>query len=123
MKRILTISTILLLLLVASCDIAGTEEIKERDDRSHYLSESQYETLLDALEGRAIVTRTSIDNELVKLNVRTDYRYTYYQSGSYVAHTLNWRMWHNGSWIYYRDVTIWTLDGKLHRSMCSYYRG
>ena len=114
------------LVALAGCFGPYDDPYQTSDGTKSYLSTSDYTVLLDALELRTNINRSVIDQELSGLNVRTTYEYSYYDSGSYVAHTMNWNAWSSVTYdfIYYVSVDIWLDEsGNLRRSMCSYYSG
>lgn len=115
MKKILIILTIIL----AGC----TMEIDNYTSLSaHYLSQSEYNTLLDNLEPLAYVDRAVIDSYLDSMGIDS-YESSYYTSGDYKCYSMNWSYWSSATydWVYYIDVDIWTVNGILRRSMCNYY--
>ena len=119
------IRVIIILLVVISCgcvpepdypDDVSDDVSYDKDD--NYLTYAQYRTLLNELDG--VVIKNTITNKLSDMGVSPDYEYSYYESGSYKCYSFNWNSW-SGGWVYYIDVDIWTKDGTLNVSMCSYY--
>jgi len=90
-----------------------------------YLTYSEYATLLDTLQSKLDITKSTIDLELDILAPGSSYVYSYYESGSYSCYNFNWSSYNSNtySWNYYINVDIWVVSGSLNRDMCSYYDG
>jgi hypothetical protein len=126
LKRVLFFALALILILISGCNLNDDGYESYGSGYEKYLTYSDYNILLERLEEYSTVNRSVIDSELIKLNVRQTYEYSFYSGSSYNCYTLNWNAWSsfNYDFIYYIDVDIWiNKDGTLESSMCSYYAG
>ena len=108
-------------IILAIIIIQGCELYPEIDD--HYLSNTEYNTLLSKLSAEPIIDKSVIDSNLIEMGVTASYEYSYYISGDYKCYSFLWSSYStsNYSWNYYVDVDIWTEGGILNTGMCSYY--
>lgn len=132
MKATCTAFGLLMAFLVSSCsfllpDSLSSDDVNEGHSATYpYLSETQYQQLKTRLAEKTGITRATLDAELEAMGVSTGYEYSYYSSGDYVSHSMNWNRWSSSTydWVYYVDVDIWTDGaGHLRENMGSYYRG
>jgi len=122
MKKILFIIITIIVLLI-SCELEPEYEEPEYEE-DNYITYTQYTTLLDNLNSQSNITKTTITTELSGMNLTSEYYdYSYYENGDYSCYNFNWSRWGDSSFDYYIDVDIWTENGSLKTSMCSYYEG
>jgi len=109
-----------IILLISAIAIIIGCELSPEIEEIHYLSNSEYNTLLINLGTESYIDKNVIDTHFDNMGVSKSYEYSYYNSGNYKCYTFNWNKWDKG-WVYYVDVDIWTENNILKKSMCSYY--
>lgn len=126
MKRMALVITTMLAMMFffVSCEESSYSYTNPWAGYSSYLSETNYNNLLNRLSTETSIDRSKINTQLEALKVRQNYEYSYYSSGSYRCYSMTWSLYSSYSydWIYYVNVDIWTdSSGNLRQSMCTYY--